>query len=109
MKAEGRAQSVPRDEALPCKVTAARCVCSLIKGEERNGKIFLLVFLYIHIHCLQDSAADDSQSSDRPACRHADVPETNSRAAKNRKRKDKVGPLCRRNSFESTCRSSGRR
>nr|XP_040016579.1 ankyrin repeat domain-containing protein 6b isoform X3 [Gasterosteus aculeatus aculeatus]XP_040016580.1 ankyrin repeat domain-containing protein 6b isoform X3 [Gasterosteus aculeatus aculeatus]XP_040016581.1 ankyrin repeat domain-containing protein 6b isoform X3 [Gasterosteus aculeatus aculeatus]XP_040016582.1 ankyrin repeat domain-containing protein 6b isoform X3 [Gasterosteus aculeatus aculeatus] len=70
MKAEGRAQSVPRDEALPCK----------------------------------DSAADDSQSSDRPACRHADVPETNSRAAKNRKRKDKPSlsePLRRRETRHS--------
>ncbi|XP_037305537.2 ankyrin repeat domain-containing protein 6b isoform X2 [Pungitius pungitius] len=66
MKAEGRAQSVPRDEALPCK----------------------------------DSAADDSQSSDRPACKHAEVPET----AKNGKRKDKPSlsePLRRRDTRRS--------
>ncbi|KAM8832900.1 ankyrin repeat domain-containing protein 6b isoform 1-T2 [Spinachia spinachia] len=65
MKAEGRAQSVPRDEALLCK----------------------------------DSAADDSQSSDRPACKHAEAPETNSKTAENRKRKDKPSlsePLRRR-------------
>ncbi|XP_049914426.1 ankyrin repeat domain-containing protein 6b isoform X1 [Epinephelus moara] len=57
LKAEGRAQSVPRDEMLPCKDSA--------------------------------SAADDTQSSDRAACRHAEVTESNTRRGKNRKQKDK--------------------
>uniref|UniRef100_A0AAQ5XA47 Ankyrin repeat domain 6b n=1 Tax=Amphiprion ocellaris TaxID=80972 RepID=A0AAQ5XA47_AMPOC len=43
LKAEGRAQSVPRDEMLPCKDSA--------------------------------SAADDTQSSDRAACKHTEVTE----------------------------------
>ncbi|XP_069370953.1 ankyrin repeat domain-containing protein 6b isoform X4 [Paralichthys olivaceus] len=57
LKAEGRAQSVPRDEMLPCKDSA--------------------------------SAADDTQSSDRAACKHTEVTETNTRRGKNRKQKEK--------------------
>ncbi|CAK6979313.1 ankyrin repeat domain-containing protein 6b [Scomber scombrus] len=57
LKAEGRAQSVPRDEMLPCKDSA--------------------------------SAADDTQSSDRVACKHAEVTESNTRKGKNRKQKEK--------------------
>ncbi|XP_034555526.1 ankyrin repeat domain-containing protein 6b isoform X2 [Notolabrus celidotus] len=67
LKAEGRAQSVPRDEMLPCKDSA--------------------------------SAADDTQSSDRAACKHAEVSESNTRRAKNRKQKEKPSlsdPLRRR-------------
>ncbi|KAG7509255.1 ankyrin repeat domain-containing protein 6 isoform X1 [Solea senegalensis] len=57
LKAEGRAQSVPRDEMLPCKDSA--------------------------------SAADDSQSSDRAACKHTNVTESHTKRAKNRKPKEK--------------------
>ncbi|XP_022626025.1 ankyrin repeat domain-containing protein 6 isoform X3 [Seriola dumerili] len=57
LKAEGRAQSVPRDEMLPCKDNA--------------------------------SAADDTQSSDRAACKHTEVTESNTRRGKNRKQKEK--------------------
>ncbi|XP_068198822.1 ankyrin repeat domain-containing protein 6b isoform X2 [Antennarius striatus] len=57
MKAEGRAQSVPRDEMLPRKDSV--------------------------------SAADDSQSSDRAAFRHAEVSESNTRRRRNRKQKEK--------------------
>ncbi|XP_023270971.1 ankyrin repeat domain-containing protein 6 isoform X1 [Seriola lalandi dorsalis] len=57
LKAEGRAQSVPRDEMLPCKDNA--------------------------------SAADDTQSSDRAACKHTEVTESNTRRGKNRKHKEK--------------------
>ncbi|XP_070705537.1 ankyrin repeat domain-containing protein 6b isoform X2 [Pempheris klunzingeri] len=57
LKAEGRAQSVPRDEMLPCKESA--------------------------------SAADDSQSSDRAACKQAEVAEPNTKRGKNRKQKEK--------------------
>ncbi|XP_074542093.1 ankyrin repeat domain-containing protein 6b isoform X2 [Halichoeres trimaculatus] len=57
LKAEGRAQSVPRDEMLPRKDSV--------------------------------SAADDTQSSDRVACRHAEVNESNTRRGKNRKQKEK--------------------
>ncbi|XP_070782027.1 ankyrin repeat domain-containing protein 6b isoform X2 [Enoplosus armatus] len=67
MKAEGRAQSVPRDEMLPCKDSA--------------------------------SAADDTQSSDRAACKHAEVTESNTRTGRNRKQKEKPSlsePLRRR-------------
>ncbi|XP_034435517.1 ankyrin repeat domain-containing protein 6b isoform X3 [Hippoglossus hippoglossus] len=67
LKAEGRAQSVPRDEMLPCKDSA--------------------------------SAADDTQSSDRAACKHTEVTETNTRRGKNRKQKEKPflsDPLRRR-------------
>uniref|UniRef100_A0A8C4E202 Ankyrin repeat domain 6b n=1 Tax=Dicentrarchus labrax TaxID=13489 RepID=A0A8C4E202_DICLA len=56
LKAEGRAQSVPRDEMLPCKDSA--------------------------------SAADDTQSSDRAACRHTQATESNTRQT--RQRKDKL-------------------
>ncbi|XP_068565136.1 ankyrin repeat domain-containing protein 6b isoform X2 [Cebidichthys violaceus] len=65
LKAEGRAQSVPRDEALHCK----------------------------------DSAADDTQSSDRAACKQAEVTESNAKMGKNRKQKEKPAlsdPLRRR-------------
>ncbi|KAM8726475.1 ankyrin repeat domain-containing protein 6b isoform 2-T2 [Acanthopagrus schlegelii] len=55
LKAEGRAQSVPRDEILPCKDSA--------------------------------SAADDTQSSERVACKQ--VTESNTRRGKNRKQKEK--------------------
>lgn len=67
LKAEGRAQSVPRDEMLPCKDSA--------------------------------SAADDTQSSDRAACKHTEVAESNTRRGKNRKQKEKPSlsdPLRRR-------------
>ncbi|XP_065819819.1 ankyrin repeat domain-containing protein 6b isoform X2 [Labrus bergylta] len=67
LKAEGRAQSVPRDEMLPCKDSA--------------------------------SAAEDTQSSDRAACRHAEVTESNTRQGKSRKQKEKPSlsdPLRRR-------------
>ncbi|KAI3364205.1 hypothetical protein L3Q82_010814 [Scortum barcoo] len=67
LKAEGRAQSVPRDEMLPCKDSA--------------------------------SAADDTQSSDRGACKHTEVTESNTRRGKNRKQKEKPSlsdPLRRR-------------
>ncbi|CAJ1077505.1 ankyrin repeat domain-containing protein 6b isoform X1 [Xyrichtys novacula] len=67
LKAEGRAQSVPRDEMLPCKDSA--------------------------------SAADDTQSSERAACKHAEVNESNARLGKNRKQKEKPSlsdPLRRR-------------
>ncbi|XP_034999369.1 ankyrin repeat domain-containing protein 6b isoform X5 [Hippoglossus stenolepis] len=67
LKAEGRAQSVPRDEMLPCKDSA--------------------------------SAADDTQSSDRAACKHTEMTETNTRRGKNRKQKEKPflsDPLRRR-------------
>ncbi|TMS12036.1 ankyrin repeat domain-containing protein 6b isoform X3 [Larimichthys crocea] len=57
LKAEGRAQSVPRDEMLPCKDSA--------------------------------SAADDTQSSDRAACKHAEATESNTRRGKSRKQKEK--------------------
>uniref|UniRef100_A0A8D2ZII9 Ankyrin repeat domain 6 n=1 Tax=Scophthalmus maximus TaxID=52904 RepID=A0A8D2ZII9_SCOMX len=57
LKAEGRAQSVPRDEMLPCKDSA--------------------------------SAADDTQSSDRAACKKNDATEANTRRAKNKKQKEK--------------------
>ncbi|XP_051265848.1 ankyrin repeat domain-containing protein 6b isoform X3 [Dicentrarchus labrax] len=57
LKAEGRAQSVPRDEMLPCKDSA--------------------------------SAADDTQSSDRAACRHTQATESNTRRGKNGKQKEK--------------------
>ncbi|XP_060947904.1 ankyrin repeat domain-containing protein 6b [Limanda limanda] len=66
LKAEGRAQSVPR-EMLPCKDSA--------------------------------SAADDTQSSDRAACKHTEVTDTNTRRGKNRKQKEKPflsDPLRRR-------------
>ncbi|KAM9339126.1 ankyrin repeat domain-containing protein 6b [Symphorus nematophorus] len=72
LKAEGRAQSVPRDEMLPCKDSA--------------------------------SAADDTQSSDRAACRHAEVTESNARRGKNRKQKEKPSlsdPLRRRETRHS--------
>ncbi|KAK9531845.1 hypothetical protein VZT92_011247 [Zoarces viviparus] len=65
LKAEGRAQSVPRDEVLHCK----------------------------------DSAADDTQSSDRAACKHAEITESNAKMGKNRKQKEKPSlsdPLRRR-------------
>ncbi|XP_034384353.1 ankyrin repeat domain-containing protein 6b isoform X2 [Cyclopterus lumpus] len=65
LKAEGRAQSVPRDEMLPCK----------------------------------DSAADDTQSSDRAACKHAEATETNAETERNKKQKQKPSlsePLRRR-------------
>uniref|UniRef100_A0A665V2Q1 Uncharacterized protein n=1 Tax=Echeneis naucrates TaxID=173247 RepID=A0A665V2Q1_ECHNA len=58
LKAEGRAQSVPRDEMFPCKDNA--------------------------------SAADDTQSSDRAPCKHAEVTESHTRRGKNRKQKEKV-------------------
>ncbi|XP_008285476.1 ankyrin repeat domain-containing protein 6b [Stegastes partitus] len=67
LKAEGRAQSVPRDEMLPCKDSA--------------------------------SAADDTQSSDRAACKHTEVTESNTRRGKNRKQREKPSlsdPLRRR-------------
>uniref|UniRef100_A0A8D2ZIG1 Ankyrin repeat domain 6 n=1 Tax=Scophthalmus maximus TaxID=52904 RepID=A0A8D2ZIG1_SCOMX len=67
LKAEGRAQSVPRDEMLPCKDSA--------------------------------SAADDTQSSDRAACKKNDATEANTRRAKNKKQKEKPvlsDPLRRR-------------
>ncbi|XP_029352676.1 ankyrin repeat domain-containing protein 6b isoform X2 [Echeneis naucrates] len=57
LKAEGRAQSVPRDEMFPCKDNA--------------------------------SAADDTQSSDRAPCKHAEVTESHTRRGKNRKQKEK--------------------
>lgn len=43
---------------------------------------------------LQDSAsaADDTQSSDRAACKHAEATESNTRRGKSRKQKEKVGP-----------------
>ncbi|XP_067428755.1 ankyrin repeat domain-containing protein 6b isoform X3 [Thunnus thynnus] len=72
LKAEGRAQSVPRDEMLPCKDSA--------------------------------SAADDTQSSDRAACKHAEVTESNTRKGKNRKQKEKPSlsdPLRRRETRNS--------
>nr|XP_046228932.1 ankyrin repeat domain-containing protein 6b isoform X2 [Scatophagus argus] len=72
LKAEGRAQSVPRDEMLPCKDSA--------------------------------SAADDSQSSDRAACKHAEVTQSNTRRRKNRKQKEKPSlsdPLRRRETRHS--------
>ncbi|XP_053192485.1 ankyrin repeat domain-containing protein 6b [Scomber japonicus] len=72
LKAEGRAQSVPRDEMLPCKDSA--------------------------------SAADDTQSSDRVACKHAEVTESNTRKGKNRKQKEKPSlsdPLRRRETKHS--------
>ncbi|XP_029903255.1 ankyrin repeat domain-containing protein 6b isoform X2 [Myripristis murdjan] len=67
LKAEGRAQSVPRDEMLPSKDSA--------------------------------SAADDTHSSDRVACKHMEVTESNTRRGKNRKQKEKPSlsdPLRRR-------------
>nr|XP_020468566.1 ankyrin repeat domain-containing protein 6 [Monopterus albus] len=67
LKAEGRAQSVPREEMLPFKDNA--------------------------------SAADDTQSSDRAACKHTEVAESNARKGKNRKQKEKLflsDPLHRR-------------
>ncbi|XP_042359915.1 ankyrin repeat domain-containing protein 6b [Plectropomus leopardus] len=72
LKAEGRAQSVPRDEMLPCKDSA--------------------------------SAADDTQSSDRAVCRHAEVTESNTRRGKTRKQKEKPSlsdPLRRRETRHS--------
>ncbi|XP_076612099.1 ankyrin repeat domain-containing protein 6b isoform X2 [Chaetodon auriga] len=72
LKAEGRAQSVPRDEMLPCKDSA--------------------------------SAADDTQSSDQAACKHAEVTESNTRRGKNRKQKEKPSlsdPLRRRETKHS--------
>ncbi|XP_037606583.1 ankyrin repeat domain-containing protein 6b isoform X3 [Sebastes umbrosus] len=72
LKAEGRAQSVPRDELLPCKDSA--------------------------------SAAEDTQSSDRAACKHAAVTESNTRRGKNRKQKEKPSlsePLRRRETRHS--------
>ncbi|KAM4633292.1 ankyrin repeat domain-containing protein 6b isoform 2-T2 [Polymixia lowei] len=57
LKAEGRAQSVPRDEMLPSKDSA--------------------------------SAADDTHSSDRVACKHVEVIVSNTRKGKNRKHKEK--------------------
>ncbi|KAM6906081.1 ankyrin repeat domain-containing protein 6b isoform 5-T5 [Lycodopsis pacificus] len=65
LKAEGRAQSVPRDEVLHCK----------------------------------DSAADDTQSSDRAACKHAEITESNAKMGKSRTQKEKPSlsdPLRRR-------------
>uniref|UniRef100_A0A8C9XIU9 Ankyrin repeat domain 6b n=1 Tax=Sander lucioperca TaxID=283035 RepID=A0A8C9XIU9_SANLU len=58
LKAEGRAQSVPRDEMLPRKDSA--------------------------------SAAEDTQSSDRAGCKHAEVSPVNARRGRNRKQKEKV-------------------
>uniref|UniRef100_A0A3Q1CJ93 Ankyrin repeat domain 6b n=1 Tax=Amphiprion ocellaris TaxID=80972 RepID=A0A3Q1CJ93_AMPOC len=72
LKAEGRAQSVPRDEMLPCKDSA--------------------------------SAADDTQSSDRAACKHTEVTESNTRRGKNRKQREKPSlsdPLRRRETRHS--------
>ncbi|XP_044025561.1 ankyrin repeat domain-containing protein 6b isoform X3 [Siniperca chuatsi] len=72
LKAEGRAQSVPRNEMLPCKDSA--------------------------------SAADDTQSSDRAACKYAEVAESNTRRGKNRKQKEKPSlsdPLRRRETRHS--------
>ncbi|XP_045916611.1 ankyrin repeat domain-containing protein 6b isoform X3 [Micropterus dolomieu] len=72
LKAEGRAQSVPRDEMLPCKDSA--------------------------------SAADDTQSSDRAACKNAEVTESNTRRGKNWKQKEKPSlsdPLRRRETRHS--------
>uniref|UniRef100_UPI0037E895E9 ankyrin repeat domain-containing protein 6b n=1 Tax=Semicossyphus pulcher TaxID=241346 RepID=UPI0037E895E9 len=72
LKAEGRAQSVPRDEMLPCKDSA--------------------------------SAAEDTQSSDRAACKHMEVTESNTRRGKNRKQKEKPSlsdPLRRRETRHS--------
>ncbi|KAM7394954.1 hypothetical protein PAMA_006610 [Pampus argenteus] len=72
LKAEGRAQSVPRDEMLPCKDSA--------------------------------SAADDTQSSERAACKHAEVTKSNTRKGKNRKQKEKPSlsdPLRRRETRHS--------
>ncbi|XP_018558932.1 ankyrin repeat domain-containing protein 6b isoform X4 [Lates calcarifer] len=72
LKAEGRAQSVPRDEMLPCKDSA--------------------------------SAAEDSQSSDRAACKHAEVAESNTRRGKNRRQREKPflsDPLRRRETRHS--------
>ncbi|TKS75775.1 Ankyrin repeat domain-containing protein 6 [Collichthys lucidus] len=72
LKAEGRAQSVPRDEMLPCKDSA--------------------------------SAADDTQSSDRAACKHSEAPESNNRRGKSRKQKEKPSlsdPLRRRETRHS--------
>ncbi|XP_054473980.1 ankyrin repeat domain-containing protein 6b isoform X2 [Anoplopoma fimbria] len=69
LKAEGRAQSVPRDEMLPRK----------------------------------DSAADDTQSSDR-VFKRAEVTETNTKTGKNRKQKEKPSlsdPLRRRETRHS--------
>ncbi|KAM7367529.1 hypothetical protein PAMP_013820 [Pampus punctatissimus] len=72
LKAEGRAQSVPRDEMLPCKDSA--------------------------------SAADDTQSSERAACKHTEVTKSNTRKGKNRKQKEKPSlsdPLRRRETRHS--------
>ncbi|KAG8011034.1 Ankyrin repeat domain-containing protein 6 [Nibea albiflora] len=72
LKAEGRAQSVPRDEMLPCKDSA--------------------------------SAADDTQSSDRAACKDVEATESNTRRGKNRKQKEKPSlsdPLRRRETRHS--------
>ncbi|XP_078146004.1 ankyrin repeat domain-containing protein 6b isoform X1 [Centroberyx gerrardi] len=72
LKAEGRAQSVPRDEMLPCKDSA--------------------------------SAADDTHSSDRVACKHTELTESNTRRGKNRKQKEKPSlsdPLRRRETKHS--------
>uniref|UniRef100_A0A673BIB4 Ankyrin repeat domain 6b n=1 Tax=Sphaeramia orbicularis TaxID=375764 RepID=A0A673BIB4_9TELE len=60
LKAEGRAQSVPRDEVLPLKDSG--------------------------------SAAEDTQSSDRVACKHTEPTKSNTKRRKHRQRhKDKVG------------------
>ncbi|XP_029966681.1 LOW QUALITY PROTEIN: ankyrin repeat domain-containing protein 6b [Salarias fasciatus] len=67
LRAEGRAQSVPRDQMLPCQDSA--------------------------------SAADDSQSSERAACRQPEAADTSSRRPKSRRQKDKPSlsePLRRR-------------
>uniref|UniRef100_A0A8C9XEA9 Ankyrin repeat domain 6b n=1 Tax=Sander lucioperca TaxID=283035 RepID=A0A8C9XEA9_SANLU len=64
LKAEGRAQSVPRDEMLPRKDSA--------------------------------SAAEDTQSSDRAGCKHAEVSPVNARRGRNRKQKEKVEKLTRK-------------
>lgn len=72
LKAEGRAQSVPRDEMLPCKDSA--------------------------------SAAEDTQSSDRAACKHTEVTESNTRRGKSKKQKEKPSlsdPLRRKENRQS--------
>ncbi|XP_040920959.1 ankyrin repeat domain-containing protein 6b [Toxotes jaculatrix] len=72
LKAEGRAQSVPRDGMVPCKDNT--------------------------------SAADDTQSSDRAACKHTEVTESNTRRGKNRKQREKPflsDPLRRRETRHS--------
>ncbi|XP_041831910.1 ankyrin repeat domain-containing protein 6b isoform X2 [Melanotaenia boesemani] len=72
LKAEGRAQSVPRGEMLPCKDSP--------------------------------SGADDSQSSDRAACRRAEPTQSSTRKGKTRKQKEKPSlsdPLRRRETRHS--------